>query len=381
MEHELWNLKVKEYGIIAYTQRINELALMCPRMVEPERVKVDAYIRGLTNNIKGEVTSSKPADLNEDNNQKQGNTQAMVTAPTDGKLPLCERCFTRHVGHCTIKCHKCGKVGHKERYCKEKSVATGANAQPVWTCYDCREQGHTWNRCPKKIKKEEAGEVYGRPYAIKDAEPQDPNVVTGTFLLNNRYAFVLFDSSFDRSFVNTRFSSLLDIKPIKIEDSYEVELADGRIASTNTILKGCTLSLVNHVFEIDLMPIELGTFNVIICMDWLVKHDAWILKQRNKTLIVKGNKGVSRLKVISCIKARKYVERGCHLFLAHITEKKSKEKRMVDVPVICDFPKVFPEELPGLPPPRQVEFRIDVVPGAAPVTRALYRLAPFEMKE
>ncbi|GJX07748.1 putative reverse transcriptase domain-containing protein [Tanacetum coccineum] len=167
--------------------------------------------------------------------QRQGNARAIVTDPTDGKLPLCEHFFTRHAGQCTVKCHKYGKVGHKVRYCKEKSVATGANAQPIWTCYDCGEQG--------------------------------PNVVTGTFLLNNQYASVLFDLGFDRSFVNTRFSSLLDIKPIKIEDSYEVELADERIVSTNTVLKGCTLSLVNHVFEIDIMPIELGTFDVIIGAD------------------------------------------------------------------------------------------------------------------
>ncbi|GKF88033.1 putative reverse transcriptase domain-containing protein, partial [Tanacetum coccineum] len=208
---------------------------------------------------------------------------------------------------------------------------------------------------------EEVGEVHGRAFAIKDAEPQGPNVVTGTFVLNNRYASVLFDSDSDRSFVNTRFSSLLDIKPIKIEDSYEVELADGRIVSTNTILKVCTLSLVNHVFEIDLMPIELGTFDVIISMDWLVKHDAVIIcgekvvciPYGNNTSIVEGNKGVSRLKVISCIKARKYVKRGCHLFLTHVTENKSKEKRMEDVPVIRNFPEVFPDEFPGLPPPRQ----------------------------
>ncbi|GKA14350.1 putative reverse transcriptase domain-containing protein [Tanacetum coccineum] len=96
-----------------------------------------------------------------------------LLAPTDGKLPLCERCFTRHVGQCMIKCQKCGKVGHKARYYKEKSVATGANAQPVWTCYDCGEQGHTRNRCLKKIKQEEVGEVRGQAYAIKDAEPQE----------------------------------------------------------------------------------------------------------------------------------------------------------------------------------------------------------------
>ncbi|GJT57285.1 putative reverse transcriptase domain-containing protein [Tanacetum coccineum] len=357
-------MTVKEYDVVAYTKRFNELALICPRIVEHERVKVDAYIRGLTDNIKGEVTSSKLADLNEavcmahklmeqksqarderilegkkrkwesfqsgnssgkgnqkdnsrqtlQNSQKQGNGRAMVTAHTDGKLPL---------------------------YFKEKSFATGANAQPVWTCYDCGEQGHTENRCPKKIKQEEAGEVHGRAYAIKDAEPQGPNVVTGTFLLNNRYTIVLFDSGSNKSFVDTRFSSMLDIKSIKIGASYEVELANGRVVSMSIVLHGCALNLVNHIFEIDLMPIELGTFDVIIGMDWLVKHDAII--------------------VISCIKARKYVDRGCHLFLAHVMEKNSKEKRMEDVPVIRDFPEVFFEELPGLPPSRKVEFRIDLL--------------------
>ncbi|GKE92429.1 hypothetical protein Tco_1573524, partial [Tanacetum coccineum] len=171
MEHELWSLKVKEHNIVAYTQRFNELALMCPRMVDPESVKVDAYIRVLTDNIKGEVTSSKPANLNEavrnssgksnqkdnsrqpsQNNQKLGNARAMITAlieknTSSGSLLVCERCFTRYVGPCMIKCHKCGKGGHK-----------------------AREQGYMRNRCPKKVKQEEIEEVRGRAYAIKDAE-------------------------------------------------------------------------------------------------------------------------------------------------------------------------------------------------------------------
>nr|GEV91355.1 putative reverse transcriptase domain-containing protein [Tanacetum cinerariifolium] len=310
------------------------------------RVKVDAYIRGLTDNIKGEVTSSKSVNLSK-------------------------------------------AVGHKSRYCKEKNVATDANALPVPTCYDCGEQGHTRNRCPKKVMQEEVREVRGRAYAIKDAEPKDSNVVTGTFLLNNRYAFVLFDSGFDWSFMDTRFSFMLDIDLVKIGASYEVELADGRVVSTNTVLKGCTLNLVNHVFEINLIPINLGTFDVIISMDLLVKHDAVLIcgervvciPYGNKMLIVESDKGVSRLKVISCIKAHKYVERGCHLFLAHMMKDKSKEKLMEDVPVICDFLEVFLKELPGLPSPRQVECRIDLVPGAAPVARAPYRLAPSQMKE
>ncbi|GJV88163.1 putative reverse transcriptase domain-containing protein [Tanacetum coccineum] len=292
----------------------NELALMCLRMVEPKSVKVDAYILGLTNKIKGEVTSSKPVSLNEamrmdnsrqtlQNNQKQGNERAMVTAPTNGKvsfgsLLLCERCFTRHVGLCTIKCHKCRKIGYNARYCKEKNVATGVNALPIPTCYGYGEQGHTRNRCLRKFKQEEVREVHGRAYAIKDVEPKGPNVVT-----------------------------------------------------------------VNHIFEIDLMPIELGTFDIIIGMDWLVKHNAVIIcgekvvriPYGDKMLIVESDKGVSRLKVISCIKAH--------------------------VLVIRDFPEVFLEELPGLPPLRQVEFRIDLVPRVAPVARAPCRLASSEMRE
>ncbi|GKB89786.1 putative reverse transcriptase domain-containing protein [Tanacetum coccineum] len=292
MEHELWNLKVKEYDVVAYTQRFNELALMCPRMVEPERMKKRKWenLQGGNSSGKGNQRDNSRHALQ--SSQKQGNARAMVTAPTDGKLPLCERYFTRHVG---------------------------ANAQPVWTCYDCGEQGRTRNRCPKRIKQEEVGEVRGRAYAIKDAEPQGLNVVTGMFLLKNQYASVLFYSGFDRSFVNTRFSSMLDIKPIKIEDSYEVELVDGRIVSMNTILKGCTLNLVNHIFEIDLMPIELGTFDVIIGMDWLVKHGAVIVCGKKVVHIPYGNKML-------------------------IVEG-------------------------------------DKVTGAAPVTRAPYRLAPSEMKE
>ncbi|GJR15880.1 putative nucleotidyltransferase, ribonuclease H [Tanacetum coccineum] len=137
------------------------------------------------------------------------------------------------------------------------------------------------------------------------------------------------------------------------------------------------------------MVIELGSFDIIIGMDWLSRYDAAILcgekKVRipleGKTLVIEGDRNNSRLKIVSCIKAQKYIEKGCELFLAQVTEQESKEKRLEDVPVIRDFPEVFPDELPGLPPPRQVEFRIDLIPGAAPMARTPYHLAPSEMKE
>ncbi|GKA04997.1 putative reverse transcriptase domain-containing protein [Tanacetum coccineum] len=236
-------------------------------------------------------------------------------------------------------------------------------------CYECGERGHKSNVCPKRADRQ-GGNVRGQAYVVSDVT-------------------ILFDSGADKSFVDVRFSHLLDIKPAKLNTSYEVELADGKVVCTNTVLKGCTLNLLDHLFDIDLMPIELGTFDVIIGMDWLVERDAVIVcgkkevhvPYKNKTLVVKGDSGASRLKVISCIKARKYIERGSQLFLAQVTEKEPSKKQLQDVPVIRNFPEVFPDDLPGLPPPRQVEFRIELVPGAAPVARAPYRLAPSELKE
>ncbi|GKA63011.1 putative reverse transcriptase domain-containing protein [Tanacetum coccineum] len=258
------------------------------------------------------------------------------------------------------------------------------------TCFKCNEKGHRKRDCPKLKKNEQGGNNRGAVYKLGAVDAQqDPKVVTGTFLLNNRYATALFDSGADKSFVSINFSTLIDIEPVELDTCYDVELADGKVVSTNNVLIGCTLNLLNRSFPIDLMVIELGSFDVIIGMDWLSRYDAAILcgekKVRipleGKTLVIEGNRNNSRLKIVSCIKARKYIEKGCELFLAQVTEQELKEKRLEDVPVIRDFPEVFPDELPGLPPPRQVEFRIDLIPGAAPVARAPYRLAPSEMKE
>ncbi|GJS18901.1 putative reverse transcriptase domain-containing protein [Tanacetum coccineum] len=213
----------------------------------------------------------------------------------------------------------------------------------------------------------------------------------------DRYASILFDTSADRSFVSTTFSSLIDITPTTLDHYYDVELADVKIIRINTINRGCTLNFLDHPFNINLMPVELGSFNVIVGKDWLAKYHVVIdcsekivrIPWGNETLIVHGDgssrENGTRLNIISCTKTHKYLLKGHHVFLAHFTTKniedKSGEKRLEDVPVVQDFPEVFPEELPGLPPTRQVEFQIDLVPSDALVARAPYRLALSEMKE
>nr|GEY87200.1 putative reverse transcriptase domain-containing protein [Tanacetum cinerariifolium] len=182
-----------------------------------------------------------------------------------------------------------------------------------------------------------------------------------------------------------------------LENHYDVELANGKIIRVNIIVRGCTLNFMNHLFNIDLMPVPLGSFDIIIGMDWLTKYHGVIICDDKivrvpfirEMLIFQGNgdnqKEEPRLNIISYTKAKRYLSKGCDDFLAHITTKeakdKSKEKRIEDVSIVRDFPKVFPEDLPGIPPTRQVEFQIDLVPGVAPVARAPYRLAPSKMKE
>ncbi|GKE81107.1 putative reverse transcriptase domain-containing protein, partial [Tanacetum coccineum] len=232
---------------------------------------------------------------NQQQNKRQ-NTGRAYTARTGEKKPyggsktLCAKCNYHHDGPCAPKCHKCNKVVHFAR--------------------DCRR--HFKKECPKLKNNNNRGNQVGggnapaNVYMVGHAGTNpDSNVVTGTFLLNNRYASVLFDTGADRSFISTAFSSQIDIPPTALDHYYNVELADGRIIGLNTILMGCTLNLLNHPFNINLMPVELGSFDAIIA------H-----------VTTKG------------------------------TEDKSKEKRLEDVQIVRDVPDVFPEDLPARVPYR-----------------------------
>nr|GEX75085.1 putative reverse transcriptase domain-containing protein [Tanacetum cinerariifolium] len=362
-----WNAQVATLGledsnIDAYTQRFNELVLLCPEAVLSKKKKVEAYIRGLPEIIKGEMTSSRHIVLNE--------AVKMANTLMERKLVAKAEKIAKSLGMLKQECgFRC--------YCSAKCSL-------LWM----------WGKSHKsyvpKRADQKGGNVQSQAYVIRDAEHnQGQNVVTDTFLLNNHYATILFDSVVDKSFVDIKFSHLIDIKPVKLNTNYEVELADRKVVSTNSFLRGCTLNLLDHLFDIDLMPIELGTFNVIVGMDWLVERDAFIvcgkkevhMPYKNKTFVVKRDSSVSRLKVISCIKATKYIERGSQLFIAQVIENEPTKKQLQDVPVIRNFPEVFLDDLLGLPPPQQVEFKIEPIPDAAPVACAPYHLAPSKLKE
>ncbi|GJT71444.1 putative reverse transcriptase domain-containing protein [Tanacetum coccineum] len=338
LEIELWNLKVKGNDVPTYTERFQELTLICTKFVANETEKVDKYISGLPDNIYGNVKSSRPKTLDEtielandlmdqklrtyaerqtDNKRKADdssrnnhghqqqpfkrqnvakvyNMGSGEKKPYGGSLPKCIKCHFYHNGPCTQKCHKCNKVGHFARDCRSSGNANVANAQrdnkaiPKGNgCFECGAPGHFKRDCPK-LKNKDGGKW---------------------------------------SFISSAFSSPIDIAQTPLENSYDVELADGKI--------------VGH-----------GLVNKVSRRDRVLKS-TWRKDVRS--------------------------------FLAQISAKKEEDKsegkQLKDVPIVQDFSEVFLEDLPGLPPARPVEFQIDLIPGAAPVARAPYRLAPSKIKE
>ncbi|GJQ89242.1 putative reverse transcriptase domain-containing protein [Tanacetum coccineum] len=173
----------------------------------------------------------------------------------------------------------------------------------------------------------------------EEARP-DPNIITDTFTLNNHYAITLFDSGADYSFVSTTFMPLLGIEPGDLGFNYENEIASSQLVEIDKVIKGCKLEIEGHVFDINLIPFGSGSFNVIIGMDWLSDHMAEI-----------------------------------------IYHEKAKEQKQEEIVIVRDFLEVFPDDLSGLIPIREIDFRIELVPRAIPVAKSPYRLVPSEMEE
>ncbi|KAJ0547017.1 putative transcription factor interactor and regulator CCHC(Zn) family [Helianthus annuus] len=368
----------------------------------------------------------------------ESSTPAQVTAGSGkkgkgymGAQPKCNTCQRHHSGRCGLKvCEACGKTGHLKDSCwaiagqrgqggfgnrntnrggngnrpqgndggdgnrvnnanqagavnrNQRNNQAGGNGQRSG-CFNCGDLGHYKRNCP------ELNQARGRLFNIEAREArQDPNVVTGTFPVNQRYASVLFDTGVDYSFVSLEFKNMLGLAASKLDIPYSIELANGKLVEANEVIRGCVIELGEREFALDLLPVQLGSFDVVVGMDWLSGNKAEIVCHEKvvriptddgETIVVHGEKRDTPLRIISCLKARTCLQKGCVAFLAHIVDKKAEEPKIEDIPVMREYPEVFPEDFPGLPPQRQVEFHIDLVPGAAPVAKAPYRLAPSEM--
>ncbi|KAL8117783.1 hypothetical protein AgCh_015616 [Apium graveolens] len=347
----------------------------------------------------------------------QGNRPANVNPPNQLRLtfPDCQVCGKKHGGVCNklnVVCFKCNQKGHYSRECRNQPAREPANKnQPIrnpavkvpvigFTCFKCGKPGHMARDCETPAPVSNALRIMGSTptvnetprarvfdMSVKDAI-QDTDVVAGTLNVNSLCAKVLIDSGATRSFVSQDFVSKLNCPVDCLNEIMTVELANQERVAVNQVCENCEVEIFGSKFCVDLIPFKLGEFDVILGMDWLSKHDAQI-DCRNKKVMVKtpderivmfkGQKQVK--KFLTMIQAKKLLRQGCEHFVAYVIDKSQEPAKHEDIPVVNEFPDIFPDELPGLPPDREIEFAIDLAPGTEPVSKAPYRMVPVEMKE
>ncbi|KAF5808599.1 putative nucleotidyltransferase, Ribonuclease H [Helianthus annuus] len=434
IESDFLSLVMTNLDCQAYLTSFNTVSRLVPYLVTPEPKRIARFIGGLAPEIKASVKAARPATFrsvadislsltldavkqrslrnkeaekrkreddtsrrsskkHRENGDNMRGSESRKDGQQSGEKPKCKNCKRHHFGKCRLEsnsqtqsksfaCGLCKSKDHKTLDCKKIKNAT---------CYSCNEKGHIRTNCPKNAKKpEEAKKTNARVFRMDAKEAVlDDNVITGTFLVNDIFARVLFDSGADESFVDHKFCKLLNMPVKTLNVNYEVELADGTIETVSTVLDGCVISIKNHSFPLSLLPFKLAGFDIVLGMDWLSHNQAQIVCNRKQVVIktpsgdsltIRGDTQYGLPEQVTMLKDSKCLKKGCVIYMEQVIFDEPKPK-IEDIPVISEYPEVFPEDLPGLPPDRQVEFRIDIIPGAAPVARAPYRLAPTEMKE
>ncbi|XP_022019554.1 uncharacterized protein LOC110919591 [Helianthus annuus] len=265
-----------------------------------------------------------------------------------GGITPCKTCGKLHTGECLLGkkgCYKCGEEGHTSYKCPNNPK----------TCFNCFQKGHIKSKCPKlqqgskkEGKNEESSKAKGRMFQITSEEAKShPNVVS------------------------------------------EVEITDSKNYVLHEICRNCKFTIEDEEFDIDLIPMVLGEFEMIVGMDWMARHRVEI-NCENKVMLVQSLSGRQpsiqgernvETKLCTLVQAIIYVLNGSRAYLAYAVDARQSLPKLEDVEIVNKFPDVFPEELPGLPPKREIEFRIELSLGAKPVAKAPYRLAPTEMRE
>ncbi|GKE03586.1 putative reverse transcriptase domain-containing protein, partial [Tanacetum coccineum] len=336
METKLWNLTVKGNDLTAYTLRFQELILLCTRMVPNEEDRVERFIGGLPENIQGNVIAANPTRFQDAiriaNQLMDKKLQGYVARSAESKRRM--------------ESNPKDNLGQQPPF-KRQNIS-GQNVVRAYTTGNNERRGYTGpHLLCNKCKYHHVGPCTVKCNNFEESEPWKPDK----------------KQSWKQDW-KLDWSALLDITPSTLDTSYAVELADGRISKINVVLRGCTLGLLGHLFDIYLMPVELSSFDTIICMDWLAKYHALIVCEEkvvripygDEVLIIRGdnNGNGSKMNIISCTKTQKYIQKACQVYLAQVTSKKaedkSEEKRLEDVTIIQEFLEVFPNDLLGLPP-------------------------------
>ncbi|KAL4016750.1 hypothetical protein IC575_024407 [Cucumis melo] len=334
---EFLNLEQGDMTVEQYDAEFDMLSHFAPEMIATEATRADKFVIGLRLDIQG--------------------------------FPLCTTCGKHHLGRCLFGTR---------------------------TCFKCRQEGHTADRCPLRLtgnaQNQGAGAPHqGRVFATNKTEAERAGtVVTGTLPVLGHYALVLFDSGSSHSFISSAFvlHARLEVEPL--HHVLSVSTPSGECMLSKEKVKACQIEIAGHVIEVTLLVLDMLDFDVILGMDWLAANHASIDCCRKEVTFnppsmasfkFKGGGSRSLPQVISAIRASKLLSQGTWGILASVVDTREVDVSLSSEPVVRDYPDVFPEELPGLPPHREVEFAIELEPGTVLISRAPYRMAPTELKE
>ncbi|KAL0561647.1 hypothetical protein IC582_002087 [Cucumis melo] len=398
---EFLNLEQGDMTVEQYDAEFDMLSRFTPEMIATEAARADKFVRGLRLDIQGLVRAFRPAthadalrlavDLSSTSGQKRKAEQQLVPVPqrnfrSGGEFrrfqqkpfeageaargkPLCTTCGKHHLGRCLFGTR---------------------------TCFKCRQEGHTTDRCPLRLtgnaQNQGAGAPHqGRVFATNKTEAERAGTeVTGTLPILGHYALVLFDSGSSHSFISSAFvlHARLEVEPL--HHVLSVSTPSGECMLSKEKVKACQIEIAGHVIEVTLLVLDMLDFDVILGMDWLAANHASIDCSRKEVTFnppsmasfkFKGEGSRSLPQVISAIRASKLISQGTWGILASVVDTREVDVSLSSKPVVRDYPDVFPEELPELPPHREVEFAIELEPGTVPISRAPYRMAPAELKE
>ncbi|GJY66298.1 putative reverse transcriptase domain-containing protein [Tanacetum coccineum] len=439
LESELWNHAMVRVGRAAYTDKFHELARLVPHLITHKSMMIERYVYGLAPQICGMMAATEPKTMQKagqisgaltdeavrngsikkvekrgnvgepskykngrDDNKRTRTRNAFATTVNPvkrenmGTWPKCRTCNSYHApgGPCRT-CFNCNHLGYLARDCRgvPRNVnPVNARKPTIRSCYECGSTDHVRSACPRlnraqepegnhpnqvvannggQDRRDQGNQARGRAFMLGAEEARhDPNIVTGTFTLNDHFATTLFDSGADYSFVSTTFIPLLDLDPNDLGFIYEIEIASGQLVEINRVIKDCKLEIEGYVFDIDLIPFRHESFDMIIGMDWLSNYKDEIIFHKKVVRIP-----LSDGKVLRVVGERP--EEKARLLMS----AKASDKKQEEIVVVRDFLEVFLDDLSGLPLIREIEFQIELIPGATPVVKSPNRLAPSKMEE
>ncbi|GJX36584.1 putative reverse transcriptase domain-containing protein, partial [Tanacetum coccineum] len=367
LENEFWNHTMVGANHVTQPTTIQS-AISMAGILTDEAVHCETLTKGNDKRKEMEESSKRGSTWKDNKKSKTGSGFVATVPPKNDNVstyPKCAKCYTFHqenapfrMGQNQKACYECRSLDHLRYDCPKWKQATGQARNPL---------ALEGNRNTQNNRNQARGRAFNGN-AVEAL--QDPKVVTGTFSLNNQFVTVLFDSGADFSFISTKFAPFLNVKPCIVNPGYVIELADGESVEVDRIIYNCKLELGNSLFTIDFIPLGHGSFDVIVGMDWLSKNKVVIVCHEKVVEIPIKEGGILRVHREGTLGDAKA-----------LMNAKIDEPRISDIPVVRDFTDVFLEDLLGIPPQRQVEFRIDLVSGATPVGKSPYRLPPSKMQE